>query len=134
MYDTPQEWLRRIGRARIQRERESNARNDLHADSDRRVESPKASIPLGIGLVWTQISRASLTVIILRYVIEKRLRAVWAQMQMQIQIYVSNTKIVVPNSSNLFTAFIAPPVNACFNTKLNWVTFQHISFDMSREN
>ena len=81
MYDTPQEWLRRIGRARIQRERESNARNDLHADSDRRVESPKASIPLGIGLVWTQISRASLTVIILRYEIEKRLRAVWTQMQ-----------------------------------------------------
>ena len=76
VYDTPQEWLRRIGGARVQRERESNARNDLHADSDRRVESPKASIPLGIGLVWTQISRASLTVIILRYEIEKRLRAV----------------------------------------------------------
>ena len=43
VYDTPQEWLRRIGRARVQREKESNARNDLHADSDRRVESPKAS-------------------------------------------------------------------------------------------
>ena len=43
VYDTPQEWLRRIGRARVQRERESNTRNDLHADSDRRVESPKAS-------------------------------------------------------------------------------------------
>ena len=55
VYDTPQEWLRRIGRARVQRERESNARNDLHADSDRRVESPKASIPLGMGVAWTQM-------------------------------------------------------------------------------
>ena len=51
VYDTPQEWLRGIGRARVQRERESNTRNDLHADSDRRVESPKASFPLGMDLV-----------------------------------------------------------------------------------
>ena len=109
MYDTPQEWLRRIGRARVQRERESNARNDLHADSDRRVESPKASIPLGMGLVWTQ-------------------------MQIQIQIYVMKTKIVMPNSSNMLTAFIAPLANACLNTKLNLVAFHQKSFDMSREN
>ena len=44
------------------------------------------------------------------------------------------TKIVMSNSSNLLTALIAPLFNACFSKKLNWVTFKHTSFDMSRKN